>query len=90
MPLNDPVSLGKALRLLRNWQGRTQTEIAGTAGISKAMLSSYETGKQLPKIGTLAVILDALTGDLYDLQDVLAEVDGRPPRRRAARSSRGR
>lgn len=63
--------LGKALRWLRTRQDRKQYEIAETAGITKAMLSAYETGKQNPSIETLEKILDALGVDLMDLHNAL-------------------
>lgn len=63
--------LGKALRWVRTRQDRKQYEIAEAAGITKAMLSAYETGKQNPSIETLEKILDALGADLHDLAEAL-------------------
>src|SRR5882672_990497 len=37
--------LGQALRWLRERHGRKQYQVADTAGITKGMLSSYETGR---------------------------------------------
>ena len=90
MLMDNPVSLGKALRLLRTRQRQTQTVIADTAGITKAMFSSYERGVHLPSIPSLFALLNALNGDLYDLQDVLDEVEGLPPRRKGMGSPRSR
>lgn len=56
--------LGKALRWIRQRQGKKQYEVAEAAGITKAMLSSYENGKQRPALDTLERILDALGIDL--------------------------
>lgn len=64
-------NLGKALRWLRTRQDRKQYEIADKAGITKAMLSAYETGKQNPSIETLEKILEALHVDLPDLHHAL-------------------
>lgn len=64
-------NLGHALRWLRNRQGRRQMDVAEAAGITKAMLSAYETGKQLPTIPTLDKILVALGADLSELHDAL-------------------
>jgi transcriptional regulator with XRE-family HTH domain len=64
-------NLGKALRWLRTRQDRKQYEIADVAGITKAMLSAYETGKQNPSIETLEKILEALHVDLPDLHHAL-------------------
>jgi transcriptional regulator with XRE-family HTH domain len=63
--------LGKALRWLRTRQDRKQYEIAEQAGITKAMLSAYETGKQNPSIETLEKILAALGVDLLELHNAL-------------------
>ena len=63
--------LGKALRWLRTRQDRKQYEIADKAGITKAMLSAYETGKQNPSIETLEKILGALNLDLLALHKAL-------------------
>jgi transcriptional regulator with XRE-family HTH domain len=56
--------LGKALRWIRQRQGKKQYELAEAAAITKAMLSSYENGKQRPALDTLERILDALEIDL--------------------------
>lgn len=69
MPVFD--GLGRALRWLREKEGQRQYETARTAGITKAMLSAYETGKQNPSIETLEKILDALGADLHDLAEAL-------------------
>ena len=69
--------LGFALRWLRDRQGRKQFQVANAAGITKGMLSSYETGRQRPSLDTLEKILDALTCDLNDLHNALQLVNGR-------------
>ena len=78
MPAFD--GLGKALRWLREKEGRRQYEIARTAGVTKAMLSAYETGKQAPSLASLERILDALGADLVDLARALDHVNERRPR----------
>jgi transcriptional regulator with XRE-family HTH domain len=70
-------SLGKALRWLRAKQDKRQYQLAGEAGITKAMLSAYETGKQRPSLETLEKILDALGAELADLHDALEIVNER-------------
>lgn len=64
-------NLGQALRWLRNRQNRKQYQIAEAAGITKAMLSSYETGKQYPSIETLQKILGALHVEVAELDHAL-------------------
>ncbi len=90
--------LGKALRWLREKKSRRQYEVAEAAGITKAMLSSYETGKQRPSLETLEKALDALGADLATLGDALDHVNERPrspappppvPDRDGARASGG-
>jgi transcriptional regulator with XRE-family HTH domain len=70
--------LGRALRWLRDRQAKRQYQVADAAGITKAMLSAYETGKQNPSLDTLDKILVALNGDLNDLHNALQIVNERP------------
>ena len=70
--------LGRALRWLRDRQGKRQYQVADAAGITKAMLSAYETGKQKPSLDTLEKILASLECDLNDLHNALQIVNERP------------
>lgn len=70
--------LGKALRWLRDKQGKKQYQLAESAGITKAMLSAYETDKQKPSIDTLEKIMSALLVDLPDLFHALQVVNEVP------------
>lgn len=72
-------NLGQALRWLRSRQHKKQYEIADAAGITKAMLSAYETGKQNPSIETLEKILEALRCDLSELHNALVLHQGGRP-----------
>lgn len=78
--------LGHALRWLRDRHGRKQYQVADSAGITKGMLSAYETGRQKPSLDTLEKLLDTLGCDLYDLHNALQIVNGKPtaPRSREA------
>lgn len=78
--------LGKALRWLRAKQDKRQYQLAREAGITKAMLSAYETGKQRPSLETLEKILDALGSELADLHDALEIVNERSAPGRLRRS----
>lgn len=74
----DPfANLGPALRWLRCCRNRTQREVAHTAGITRAMLSAYETEKQQPTLDTLGRLLVALGIDLDYLQEALELHQGR-------------
>jgi len=81
--------LGRALRWLREKRGEKQYEIAESAGITKAMLSAYETEKQRPTIDTLEKILTALEIDLGDLFDTLQVVNEIPAGMRYRRGRTG-
>lgn len=70
--------LGPALRWLRDRRGRKQYQVAAAAGITKGMLSAYETGRQRPSLETLDKILDTLGCDLNDLHNALRIVNGEP------------
>lgn len=80
--------LGRALRWLRDRQGKRQYQVADAAGITKAMLSAYETGKQKPSLDTLEKILAALECDLNDLHNALQIVNERPEAIRRPGASR--
>lgn len=72
--------LGQALRWLRDRQGKKQYQVAEAAGITKGMLSAYETGRQRPSLETLEKILDTLGCDLNDLHNAIQIINGRPER----------
>ncbi len=65
--------LGGALRRLRMRRALSQTDLARQAGITKAMLSKYERGRQHPSIVTLERILDAMEAGLGDLGLAMGE-----------------
>lgn len=73
--------LGKALRWIREKRGLRQYEVARTAGITKAMLSAYETGKQRPSLESLEKVLGALGANLATLARALDHVNERPASR---------
>jgi transcriptional regulator with XRE-family HTH domain len=52
--------VGGALRLLRESSGLTQAELARRAKIGKSQLSKYESSKELPKLESLAKLLEVL------------------------------
>jgi transcriptional regulator with XRE-family HTH domain len=73
--------LPKALKLIREDAGYRQTGAAARSGLSKAMLSSYETGKTLPSLGSLTTFLAAIGRNFADFQDALDKVRGASPQR---------
>jgi transcriptional regulator with XRE-family HTH domain len=74
--------LGQALRWLRDRQGKKQYHVADAAGITKGMLSAYETGRQRPSLETLEKILSTLGCDLNDLHNSIQIINGRPEKMR--------
>jgi transcriptional regulator with XRE-family HTH domain len=70
--------LGQSLRWLRDRQGKKQYQVADAAGITKGMLSAYETGRQRPSLETLEKILGTLGCDLNDLHNAIQIINGRP------------
>lgn len=73
--------IGPALRLMRVRQGMRQCDLAGRAGVTKAMLSAYERRRRLPSLPTLSKLLDALYATLADLGKALAYVERESQRR---------
>ncbi|HEV2855664.1 MAG TPA: helix-turn-helix transcriptional regulator [Thermoanaerobaculia bacterium] len=67
----SPHAFGAALRLLRTRRRLKQWEVAEKAGMTKAMLSSYETGKVTPTLQSLITIFEALETDFFGFQDAL-------------------
>jgi transcriptional regulator with XRE-family HTH domain len=70
--------LGQALRWLRDRLGKKQYQVAEAAGITKGMLSAYETGRQRPSLETLDKLLGTLGCNLHDLHNAVEIVNGRP------------
>ena len=79
--------LGQALRWLRDRLGKKQYQVAEAAGITKGMLSAYETGRQRPSLETLEKLLSTLGCDLNDLHNAIQIVNGRPTSMRPGRLS---
>jgi DNA-binding XRE family transcriptional regulator len=63
--LRDEFQMARLLILMRKAAGFTQQELADRSGIKQPQLARLETGKQLPRLDTLAN-LAAQAG--YDLQ----------------------
>jgi len=60
MPGGMFAEVGTTLRLLREAANLTQAELARRARVGKSQLSKYESGKELPKLESLAKLLAAL------------------------------
>jgi transcriptional regulator with XRE-family HTH domain len=74
---SDPFAgLGDALVLLRRQRGLKQYQIAEGTGLTKGMISSYESGRMRPSLETLGRILGHLDCDLGDLSSALKSARG--------------
>lgn len=65
----------QALRMLRTYRGATQQELAERATVSKATISSYETGKLQIGPTNLGLLLEALELPFTAWSDTLGFVD---------------
>lgn len=65
--------LGEALVKLRKQRELNGREVADRAGITKAMLSSYENEHARPTLRSLERILDGMDADLGDLAAALGQ-----------------
>jgi transcriptional regulator with XRE-family HTH domain len=64
----DEVTIGARLRTLPRWRGKTQTELAGLAGLSPSFLSMVETGQRpLDRRSHIAALASALKVSETDL-----------------------
>ncbi len=74
------VPIANALRLLREREKLTQTEVSRRGGPDFRTISHWETGRKMPSLRLLIRYLDALELDLHDLQAVLDQLAKRPDR----------
>ncbi len=66
--LDDEITIGARLRILRRWRGKTQTELAGLAGLSPSFISMVETGQRpLDRWSHIAALANALKVSEADL-----------------------
>ena len=86
--------LHRVLTLLRVERGLQQNERAARAGVARAAMSRYETGKAKPTIDNLGKILEALQVDPVEFGEAVQRVRRRvdegvePPSRRLPRRSK--
>lgn len=59
-------NLPRAITLIRELRGRSQSEVASRAKIGKSQMSKYESGRELPKLPTLAVLFEALDVGVFE------------------------
>lgn len=92
-PFKIPIkseNVGQALRLLRVQRKLTQTAVANKAKITKAMLSCYETGSQLPSLQSLGAVLTALDYDFHSFHEALLLESREGERSRVGKAPRSR
>lgn len=82
--------LGRALRFLREQQGRSQKEVAVAAQVTPPMLSAFENERASPELDTLDRLLNrGLKVSLADLEWALDIVNDRLPRAEAGAARKG-
>jgi transcriptional regulator with XRE-family HTH domain len=69
--------VSQALRRVRQATGFLQVDVAAKSGLTRAMVSAYESGKSIPSLGSLSVYLGAIGRSLGDLQDELDRLSGK-------------
>jgi transcriptional regulator with XRE-family HTH domain len=72
--------IGEALKILRQRTGLKQREVGALAGVTPAMISTYETGKAIPLIPTVESLLRAMGFSRFDLLNAIEEANDRPIR----------
>lgn len=72
------IPIADALRLLREGEKLTQTEVAKRGGPDFRTISHWETGRKMPSLTLLLRFLDALELDLHDLQAAFNQLANRP------------
>ena len=63
---------------MRQSTGLRQTQVSERSGLTKAMISAYEGGKNLPSLQSLSTYLNAIDRDLGDLQEAIDDLGGFP------------
>ncbi|MCH9646798.1 MAG: helix-turn-helix domain-containing protein [Deltaproteobacteria bacterium] len=66
--------------MLRKRTGLKQREVGERAGVTPAMISTYETGKAVPLIPTVESLLNAMGFDRFDLLNAIEAANDRPQR----------
>ena len=64
------IHFGQNLRLLRKERGYTLDQLAELSGISKRMISHYETQVKRPAIEKITILADALNVSINELMDI--------------------
>jgi transcriptional regulator with XRE-family HTH domain len=71
------VTFGKALEGLRMTRELKQSDVARATGLTRAMVSAFETGKVYPSLESLFAYLGGVGCDLGNLQQELDKAAGR-------------
>ncbi len=80
MPMGELAGIGEALKLLRKTTGLKPRELGDRAGVTPAMISTYETGRAVPLIPTVESLLHAMGFDRFDLINAIEAANDRPQR----------
>lgn len=63
----EAMTIGKRIMEARKAVGLTQEELGKRIGVSASMVSQYETGARIPKVGTIQRFSDALNVPIMDV-----------------------
>ena len=75
-----PIDFSDRIRSLREEHSMTQTELGRKLGVTKAVISSYETGLHQPKhelIAKMSHIFGVTAGYLYGTEDEIINSQGK-------------
>ena len=61
------MNIGERIRGYRRAAGLSQGELAQRVGVTRAVVTAWESGKACPKLDKLYPLANALQIDLYDL-----------------------
>lgn len=59
-PIDPTTTIGSAIRRYRLRRRLDQTQLAGAVGVSQGTVSDWETGRQSPPVGKLAMLAKVL------------------------------
>lgn len=79
-------NVGQALRRARELSGhKTQRDASQVTGFSSQQISNWENGVKVPSLESLGRLLDSYQLTLHDFEDILNELNDRPPTRISSR-----
>lgn len=78
-----PPNIAEAIKMLRQLNGLTQTELADLTGVKQATIAGYEAGRTVPKSDFRREVKKKLNVDLDDLESITNVIPADIPQKRA-------